>query len=222
MCGRYSFFHTDREKLTNRFQLKKLPSVLKSRYNIAPSQKAYLILNTAADTLDEGYWGFLPHWRMSKMSSERLINARAETVHQKSAFCDSFQHKRCLILADGFYEWKKSGQKKQPYYICLKTREPFTFAGIWAEGINSSEGVTFAIMTTSANDIMRTVHDRMPVILSPDSERKWLDPSTKKGPLSSCLNPYPANEIQIFPISNLVNSPTNDTVEILTPTDVQR
>ena len=148
-----------------------------------------------------------------------LINARAETVATKPFFRDAFKRKRCLVLADGFYEWKRAGKGKVPYRIALKTEEPFAFAGIWSTAHDAQGGVhlTFAILTTEANTLVAQIHTRMPVILREQDEKDWLNPSLALAAAQALLVPLPAELLMAYEVSPQVNSPTYNSLDLLQP-----
>jgi putative SOS response-associated peptidase YedK len=208
MCGRYAL-HTLLGELQEHFGLFD-EFEFKPRYNIAPSY--HLPIVREDDTgrhLALAQWGFVPAWS-KETPKVKPINARADTVAEKPFFRTAFKKHRCLIPANGFYEWKRDGKQKQPYYFRLKDSELLAFAGIW-DRWTGEEGPldTFAIITTDANDTMRPVHDRMPVILGPEDYGGWLKTGDKK-----LLVPYP-KEMTCYPISRRVNSPANDNEEII-------
>jgi putative SOS response-associated peptidase YedK len=219
MCGRYTLtarrLHILEERLNTTFP------ELAPRYNIAPSQPVPIV--RAAE--EEGYdlatvrWGLVPSWSKDPKSSYSLINARAETVAEKPAYRTAFRRRRCLIPADGFYEWKQKDGGKQPYHIRMKDGEPFGFAGLWEHWEGDGQVVeSCSIIVTEANDLVRSVHDRMPVIVAPDDYRLWLDPAiAKTEPLQALLRPYPADEMDAYPVSSRVNSPRNDTEALIIP-----
>jgi putative SOS response-associated peptidase YedK len=157
--------------------------------------------------------GLIPPWAGSPPIGYRMINARAETVFARRAFCQAFQKRRCLVVADGFYEWKKTGNTKKPYYVRLQSDEPFVFAGIaeqWHRGGESVESC--AIITTTANELMTTIHNRMPVILSPDDYDLWLEPEFyEQDKLLEMLRPYPAIKMTAYTVGAIVNNPRNET-----------
>jgi putative SOS response-associated peptidase YedK len=158
-------------------------------------------------------WGLIPGWAKDPAIGARLINARAETVAEKPAFRAAFRRRRCLVLADGFYEWQKSAKRKQPFFFHLRDDRPFAFAGLWEswEGGDNSHLETCTILTTEPNDLVATVHDRMPVILAPDAHDAWLDPAVEQPDrLTPLLRPYPAEAMDAYPVGPLVNSPTHD------------
>jgi putative SOS response-associated peptidase YedK len=164
-------------------------------------------------------WGLIPSWALEPGMGNRLINARAETVASKPAFREAFKNGRCLILADGFYEWKKTPNGKRPYYIRLANDKPFAFAGLaepWRRGERSTDSCT--IITTDANDLTRDIHDRMPVILSPSDYDLWLDAEfAGEEKLLSMLQPYPSDEMVAYRIGPAVNNVRNDSPQCITP-----
>lgn len=221
MCGRYSFTQLT-EAITEKFQVKEVPS-LSPRYNIAPTQQvATISINSESSErqLKMLRWGLIPSWAKDVKMGAKLINARAETVAEKPAFRAAFKKRRCLILADGFYEWQTQNGKKQPFYFRLENGEPFAFAGLW-EHWDKGEGEpieTCTILTTEANELMRSIHDRMPVILDSKNYEQWLDPEAKKIELlQSFLQAYPSEEMTAYPVSTKVNSPKNDRPECILP-----
>lgn len=218
MCGRYSLFG-NREELLDRFQIvngEDLEWI--ERFNIAPSQNILAIIkNEQGNRAGFLKWGLVPSWASDPKIGYKMINARAETADQKPSFKKLLKRRRCLIAADGFYEWKKEGNVKQPYRFQLKTKEPFAFAGLWDRWENGDEIIhSCTIITTEANSLVMKVHNRMPVILTEDSEKKWLDRSMENTEeLKKLLIPYDAEKMEAYPVSTLLNSPKNDTREIL-------
>ncbi len=213
MCGRFSF--TKPKVIKERFGLKDVPADLPALYNIAPQQDVPVILNESADTLSWARWGLVPHWSKEEKFKLNLINAKAETIAEKPIFKGVLKSKRCLILADGFYEWKKEDGKKVPYRILLKGEEPFAFAGIWdnwAEGEKKLK--TCCIITIAANPLVASIHDRMPVILSRADESKWLQ-DIPLDQVNALLKAYDPELMKAYPISTAVNSPVNDFALIL-------
>ncbi len=219
MCGRFALY-SDPFTLARRFEAD-APPELSPRYNVAPSQNIHIVR-------DEGEkrhfalarWGLIPHWAKDIKIGYSTINARAETVASKPAFRSAFRHRRCLIPADGFYEWQTiPGSKvKQPWFIALRDREPMAFAGLW-ERWQSPEGEELescSIIVTEANEIMRPIHDRMPVILAPGDWDAWLEPDAKDaGGLQGLLKPYSAEGMAAWPVTTKVNSPRNDSLECM-------
>ena len=219
MCGRFALY-SDPFTLARRFEAY-APPELSPRYNAAPSQNIPIVR-------DEGEkrrfalarWGLIPHWAKDIKIGYSTINARAETVASKPAFRNAFRHRRCLIPADGFYEWQViPGSKiKQPWLIVLGDKEPMAFAGLW-ERWRSPEGEELescSIIVTKANEIMRPIHDRMPVILAPCDWDAWLEPEAKDaGGLQGLLKPYSAEDMAAWPVTTKVNSPRNDSLECM-------
>ena len=182
------------------------------RYNIAPTQQVLALVNDEQRRAEFLRWGLIPFWAKDPKIGYRMINAVGETVATKPAFRAAFRRRRCLVLADGFFEWRKEGKKKIPMYIFLKSREPFAFAGIW-ETWKALDGATVrscAIVTTKPNAFMEQIHHRMPVILSEETEALWLDPMTEEaGILAPLLIPSPPELMDSYPVYDLVNSPKN-------------
>ena len=215
MCGRFSFSQSS-EALAEAFHLT-VPS-LSPRYNIAPTQPAPTILQSAdGREFKLLYWGLIPSWAKDTKMGAKLINARAETVDEKPAFRSAFKKRRCLVLADGFYEWQQQNGKKQPYYFRVEDGKPFAFAGLWEhwESPDGEEIDSCTIITTQANEILQPIHDRMPVILNPKDYDHWLDPMQKPEQLQQLLQPYSSTEMTCYPVSTKVNKPTNDTPELI-------
>jgi len=214
MCGRYSFAVED-ELIRERFGVTVRSAVYKARYNCAPAQDLAVITNEEPDTLNFFRWGLIPSWAKDVSIGNKLINARAETVMEKTSFRNAFRKRRCLVPADGFFEWKKNGGKI-PFRIILKNRGPFSMAGIWEQwdGPGGEAIRSFSILTTSPNLLMEKIHSRMPVILQPQDEKLWLG-HAKEDELAGLLRPFPEELMAAYPVSSLVNSPRNDTPEIL-------
>ena len=223
MCGRYTLTSSG-EDLALAFDLPELPFV-PQRYNLAPTQEAAVVrvLEPGGPRrLDPLKWGLIPFWAKEAAIGNKMINARAESVAEKPSYKSSFKNKRCLVAADGFYEWKKEGKAKQPYLIRRTDRKPFAFAGLWSSWRNPEQGgkpvETFTILTTSANDLMRPLHDRMPVILDRENFDLWLDPKMGDAEtLQKLLVPHAVEGFEAFPVSRLVNSPTNDVADCIAP-----
>ena len=219
MCGRYTI-HTDAAALEARFQAYVPPGLLAPSYNAAPTQGLPTILNANPYLITVSVWGFRPEWSDWRDVTP-VINARSETVASKPYFRQAFQTKRCLVLADGFYEWQRTGKGKVPYWIALKTGEPFAFAGIWSMGQDGQRRPwsSFAIITTDANPLVAQIHNRMPVILSPEDEATWLNPEATPEQAQACLKPFPAHLLRIAAASPKVNSPANNSAELLQRAD---
>jgi putative SOS response-associated peptidase YedK len=216
MCGRYSL-NKSKIELEERFQAEMLAD-FKPRFNIAPTQLVPVITSDSPKGFSFFYWGITPDFGQNKPVAQKLINARAETINEKISFKGSFQRRRCLIPADGFFEWKKLGKKtKIPYRFTLREEEIFSFAGIWEEyeTVSGESQHTFLILTTTPNELVEEVHDRMPVILRRDQEKKWLDKYSSEDELINMLKPLPAELMQSYTVSPLVNSVMNDSPSIL-------
>ncbi len=221
MCGRFTLT-IDPNHLQEAFPWAEIPDDLPPRYNIAPSQPVAVIPNTGDNTLSMYKWGLIPSWSKDPSIGDRMINARSETLAEKPSFRNAYRRRRCLILADGFYEWKQNlGMKsKQPIFIRLKTKRPFAFAGLW-EIWNSTEGSeirTCTIITTQPNSLLEPIHNRMPVILPPDAYSQWLAPEDRQpDQLNGLLIPFPPSEMVAFPVSKMVNSPQFDSPDLIKP-----
>ena len=216
MCGRFTLHSRDRIRLKG-FNALNLP--FEARYNIAPSQQIIAIADFGSGI--EGRmltWGLSPSW---SSDGKGFINARAETLEEKPSFSDSFRWRRCLIPADGFFEWKRTGKEKRPYYI-QSLEAPAMFAGIWDTWRNRREVVTScAIITTPANELVGELHDRMPAILPAHVQAAWLNRKTDRLELLRMLTPFPFTEMKMHPVSNSVNSPGNDTADLLIPVEAE-
>ena len=214
MCGRFTLGATA-ATLAAQFDLATVPTWT-PRYNIAPTQEVLVVRQPSPQANREARlhrWGLIPPWAKDPSIGNRMINARAETVATKPAFRRAFKERRCLLLADGLYEWQRQERRKQPFYIRLRDGRPFAFAGLW-EHWEGSEGMAIqscTILTTTSNEVVGRIHDRMPVILNPTDYDRWLDPSIQEpAVLQTLLRPYPADEMTAYPVSTLVNSPAND------------
>ena len=221
MCGRFTLT-VDPADLKEEFQDYTFPSQFAPRFNIAPSQPILAIPNDGKNTADFFVWGLIPSWAKEPDVGNRLINARGETLAEKPSFRGSYKYKRCLILADGFYEWKaEPGTKtKTPYFIHMKDRKPFAFAGLWDEW-NDSDGSqvkSCTIVTTDPNELMTSIHNRMPLILKPADYAQWLDTSPRTPEsLQPLIKPFPADKMSAYPVSTLVNKPEVDRAELVVP-----
>jgi putative SOS response-associated peptidase YedK len=224
MCGRFTL-RTPVADIAEIFGVLRLDES-ENRYNIAPSQAVPVVRqNGPSRELTLMRWGLIPRWARDPKIGLRTINARAETVATKPAFRDAFKRRRCLIPADGFYEWKKDGsKKKRPFYIHRRDGRPFGFAGLWErwERADSKPIESCTVITTDANDVLQDLHDRMPVILPEESYDRWLDPKWKDdAKLSAMLTPFPGNELTLFEVSPVVNNPRNETAECIAPLEIQ-
>ena len=217
MCGRYAQ-RTDAKKLAREFKVADAPSV-EPRYNIAPTQDVLAVSETGDGREMRFFkWGLVPSWAKDTSMGARLINARSESVAEKPAFREAFKQRRCIIPADGFYEWQRTGGRKQPFFFRMRDEHPFGFAGLWErwEGEDGEVINSCAILTTEANEVLRPVHDRMPVILHPDDYELWLGGSARELDLvKEVLRPYPAGEMVGYPVGSGVNSPRNQGAGLL-------
>jgi putative SOS response-associated peptidase YedK len=228
MCGRFTL-RTPQQVLVNQFALETQSSLF-PRYNIAPSQPIAVV--RAAPEVAGGKrelvklrWGLVPSWAKDPSVGNQMINARVETAVAKPAFRSAMRNRRCLIPADGFYEWKKIGKQKQPYFIHLPDDKPFAFAGLW-ERWSDQEGrplETCTILTTDASPLLRPLHDRMPVIVEPGDYATWLDPTeTDPASLRPLFASLTADQLVMAPVSTLVNSPANDDARCIAPSEGEK
>ncbi len=220
MCGRYTYFPREFSDLRLTWNVDEVFG-LKPRYNIAPTQEAPVIVQAAGKrTLELFRWGLIPWWAKDPAIGNRMINARAETLAEKPAFKDLLGKRRCLVLADGFYEWRREGKRKIPMRFKLKSDEPFAFAGLW-DSWKQPDGRllrTYTIVTTEPNDVLRPIHNRMPVMLTNDDARRWLAVDQISHALS-LLKPYPADAMEGYDVPPLVNDPRNDSPECVGPVE---
>jgi putative SOS response-associated peptidase YedK len=226
MCGRFTL-RASPSVIAEQFSLFETPS-FSARFNIAPTQPVAVVRARPAVTpgpspeSGEGRfsdrelvwlrWGLVPGWAKDPEIGSRWINARAETVTEKPAFRSAIR-RRCMVVADGFYEWQQAGRTKRPYFIHLHDDRPFAFAGLWDawEGPDHSAMETCTILTTSPNELIRPIHDRMPVILPPEAYSCWLDPAIRDfRKLADLLVPYPSDQIEAYQVDSFVNSPSHD------------
>ncbi len=221
MCGRFSN-DAKPEQIEAEFKIGKLnPELFTPRYNIAPTQMIPVVLEQSGDRIIEALrWGLIPSWAKDESIGSKMINARAETLAEKPSFRDAFKHKRCIIPASGFYEWQKQATgAKQPFYFRMKEREVFGFAGLYEEWLDRETGEqieTFTIITTEANEVLEPIHERMPVILKTSDYEQWLDEKEKDtGKLQKLLAPFPAQEMASYKVSRDVNSPANDSPNLI-------
>lgn len=223
MCGRFTI--TSIDDLVDEFGELVLPAELRPRYNIAPTQPVPIIANDSRGAVSLVRWGLIPYWAEDSSIGNRMINARSETAASKPAFRAAFARRRCLVLADGFYEWKRAGKAKTPYYICRANRRPFSFAGLWErwKAPDQTEVLSCTILTGAANELMAPIHDRMPIIVAPENRDRWLAPErVTPDRVADLLAPPPSEGFEIFEVSRLVNSPKNDSPECVAPATAQR
>ena len=221
MCGRYSLTASPAE-LAQRFEFEfdSDTEAVSQRYNIAPTQQVLTVVGGESRQARFMRWGLIPRWAKEASTGRPLINARAETVAEKPSFRDSLKRRRCLVLADGFYEWQKRGDTKRPMRIVMRSGEPFAFAGLWAEWKDPAGSTieSCAIITTEANDLLRPLHHRMPVILTDELEGPWLDTALDDSTtLTQFLAPYSEDAMEAYEVSRLVNSASNNVPEVTDP-----
>jgi len=212
MCGRYTL-RTRRSAKFYGVPASGLPFLV-PRFNIAPSQDVPAIVASGARREFALFqWGLIPSW---SKEPKGFINARAETLEAKPSFSESFQRRRCLIPADGFYEWKRNGKFKQPYFFQMQDESVFAFAGIWDRWQGTAGSTSScAIITTTPNELLATIHDRMPVILNPKAQEMWLRQDALPGELKTILVPFPGSEMKSFPVSPRVNGPEADDAQLV-------
>lgn len=219
MCGRYTQTKGPYD-IRMQLDIDDFLREITPRYNIAPGQQAPVVINDGRRFLTLMQWGLVPSWAQDPSIGNRMINARAETVAEKPAFRRLIGKRRCLVLADGFFEWRKEGKRKVPMRIVLKERELFAFAGLWDSWKKPDGGElrTFTIITTEANSLLRPIHDRMPVILDNLTQKEWLDPERQDPKiLTVLLQPFPSELMDAYEVSTLVNSPANDRPDCVNP-----
>lgn len=216
MCGRYTLI-TDINRIAESFGV--APTLeTQPRYNIAPTQDIVAILSNGSPHLSLLRWGLIPAWAKDETIGSRMINARAETLAEKPSFRGLLRGKRCLVVADGFYEWQAEGKSKTPMYITLQDGQPFAFAGLWDlwKSPDGRQIQSCTIVTTEPNELMAPIHNRMPAILRPKAYEDWLNPQLRdEQVLTHLLKPYPTELMKARAVSKLVNNPRNDVAEIL-------
>ncbi|WLR56799.1 SOS response-associated peptidase [Mesobacillus subterraneus] len=218
MCGRFSLFE-DIDSLKEQFHFD-FPDDLDARYNIAPGQDILTVINNGSGRSGKKMrWGLIPFWAEDEKIGYRMINARAETVDEKASFKHALKQRRCLILTDGFYEWKKEGKQKQPYRFGMKSKQPFALAGLWENWKKDGKEITSCtIITTGPNQVTEKIHDRMPVILPKNKLDIWLDSSfAKPDQIKQLLVPFDADLMDAYPVSTAINSSKNEGKELIAP-----
>ncbi|MCR8869036.1 SOS response-associated peptidase [Peribacillus castrilensis] len=219
MCGRFTLF-TDIEEIKERFDIQgSFDEEYQFSYNIAPSQSVLSVINDGVrNRLGYLRWGLIPFWAKDEKAGYKMINARAETIAEKASFRNAYKKKRCLIIADSFYEWKKTPERKIPMRIKLKNHAPFGMAGLW-ESWKSPEGISIyscSVITTVPNELMTSIHDRMPVILKPEDEKDWLNPSINDPAyLQQYLKSFDSEQMEAFEVSTDVNSTKNNSPNLI-------
>ncbi|MBZ0304998.1 MAG: SOS response-associated peptidase [Anaerolineae bacterium] len=224
MCGRFTLTTTQPEVIQQAFTLDTAPQNLAARYNVAPSQTIPGVIQDTEgkNHLVAFYWGLIPFWAKEKSISSNLINARSETLHEKRSFRDAFKKRRCLVVADGFYEWRKNEDgTKTPMYIRIDDGALFGMAGIWERWTDPTTGEMLescSIITTQPNDLMKTIHNRMPVILLREAYDQWLNPAVQEiEPLQPLLRPFDASRMMAYPVSTKVNRGAYDDPSLIEP-----
>ena len=223
MCGRFTLT-LDPGELQELLGLGPFAHIVQPRYNIAPSQPIPIVKDARERSVELYKWGLVPFWADDPRIGYRMINARSETAQEKPSFRAAFKYRRCLILADGFFEWQagQKGVSKTPYLFKLKNDGPFTFAGLYEhwQAPDGGELHTCTILTCEPNQLVGKVHNRMPVMLGEEARWKWLAPEADARDLMELMVPYPADEMKSYPVSKEANSPQNDRPEILTPVEL--
>lgn len=216
MCGRFTLT-VDINTVARAFNV--APTLqTPARFNVAPTQEVVTVMRNGAAHLDLLRWGLIPSWAKDESIGSKMINARAETLAEKASFKRLLRSRRCLVVADGFYEWKQEHSGKVPMYITMKNHEPFAFAGLWDTWKNpEGEQIrTCTIITTNPNEVVQPIHNRMPAILTPEAREEWLDPGLQDDHvLLHLLSPYPSDAMMARPVSRLVNNPKNDSAELI-------
>ena len=223
MCGRFTLT-IDPAHLQEAFPWAVIPNDMSPRFNIAPSQPVAVIPNTGDYFVSMYKWGLIPSWSKDPAIGERMINARAESLAEKPSFRNAYRRRRCLILADGFYEWKQNpgSKSKQPIILRLQNNQPFAFAGLWElwTSPDGSEIKSCTIITTQPNSLVGTIHNRMPVILPPEKYKLWISPDDQTASqLNDLLIPYPSEEMIAYPVSKIVNNPHYDSPDLIMPVE---
>lgn len=225
MCGRFVLNATP-EQLKALFDLPEAPTV-EPRYNIAPTQPVAIVRLDAKGQEREfahTLWGLIPSWSKDPSVGSKMINARAETVAEKPSYRAAFKRRRCLVPATGFYEWQKQGTNKQPFFIHMADKQPFAIAGLWEQWMSpdGSELQTCALLTTSANELMESLHDRMPVIVAPEDYAQWLGTGKDSTPreldqLQHLLRPFDTQKMAAYPVDKAVGNTRNEGSGLIEP-----
>lgn len=215
MCGRFSIAKKV-EDIEKRFNAEMLVDDWRPNYNAAPTQNLLVQTSEQKDKIKLFRWGLIPFWAKDPAIGNKMINARAETLNSKPAFKSLLKRKRCLVITDGFYEWKKNGKMKQPFRIAMKNNELFTFAGLWDEWKDpeGKEVSSFTIITTEASGLIKPIHHRMPVIFDEENEKTWLDENIVPEDAVKLLLPYHKENLIAYSISTAINSPGNNSIEL--------
>ena len=230
MCGRFTFA-SQAEVLNQTFFDFEIPMNMSPRYNISPTQDVAVIANTSTDVAEQSkagrveffHWGLIPSWAKDPKIGNKMINARSETLSEKPSFRNAYKRRRCLVLADGYYEWRQipGDKSKQPIYIRFKSQKPFALAGLWEvwQTEDMDEPLrSCTIITCPPNPLLAKIHHRMPVILPQDAYAEWLSPNEQStDTLQPLLVPFPDEEMEAYPVSRFVNRPSNDSPECIEP-----
>jgi len=217
MCGRF-VLTANPDVIQQSFNLSTMPAMMEARYNIAPTQPVAVITNEKSDELTFHKWGLIPSWAKDISGAAKLINARSETAAEKPSFRAAFKRRRCIIPADGYYEWQQRGTDKVPMFIHMEGREPFGIAGLWEiwQRPDGGEIRTCTILTTDANEFTQSIHNRMPVILHKEDYPLWLSPSEEPVPiLQALMKPYTGHNLTAYAVSKAVNRPVNDSAQLI-------
>ncbi len=222
MCGRYTLTAPS-ESLAEMLPGLEITDEISPRYNIAPTQEVAVVPNNGENRMEYFRWGLIPSWAKDPKIGNRMINARSETLAEKPSFRTAYKRRRCLVLADGYYEWRAEGRRgpKTPYYIRMESEKPFAFAGLWESWRQAGDDTSLqscTIITCPPNERLERIHDRMPVILEAAEYDVWLSPEEQApAELNHLLKPYPAEEMTAYPVTRLVNQPKNDSPECILP-----
>jgi putative SOS response-associated peptidase YedK len=223
MCGRYAFF-SPAEAVKRIFALDEVPE-LEPRYNISPTQSVPAVRagEEGARAFAMLHWGLVPKWAKERAIGNRMINARSESIAEKPSFRDAFRKRRCLVIADGWYEWQVTPDGKRPWFIHMKDARPFAFAGLWERWKNPADGALLescTIVTTDASQSIKKIHERMPVVLEEADRDRWLDTAfSETDKLSELLRPYEPKALEAWPVSRQVNAPKNQGPELIAPAE---
>lgn len=226
MCGRFTQERATAE-LAEIFGAEDLVGVPGGRFNVAPTDDAAVVVQREDRRAVTAYrWGLIPHWAEDPRIGSRMFNARAETLATSPVFRDALRRRRCLVPVDSFYEWRRDGKVRQPFRIVRTDREPLALAGLWSGWRDPGSGDvrrTFTIVTTVPNDLMRTIHDRMPVVIPPEAWDRWLDPSLPDaGELQGLLVPANDGSLEAYPVSRAVNDVRHDGPDLIEPLEIER
>lgn len=216
MCGRYTV-QVDMVELHRRFKVA-LDDIYQKNYNCAPTEELPVITNRNPETLSYYRWGLVPFWAKDIRMGFKMINTRKETFLEKDSFRNILEKRRCLVIADGFYEWKKSPDRKEPYRFILKDGNPYAFAGLWEYNKDLNVN-SFSIITTTANELVAPIHDRMPAILPPETETRWLSKALDPVEALDMLQPYPSDLMRAYQVRQEVGNVKNKNPELIEPVE---